>query len=99
MTYKIKSMAVAGLLACMSASPVLAQDIDTTTGSGFYFGLQGAVGPALNDVDFEVGGITGITAKFDRARIFGATGGVFLNDNWRVGVKQTILASTLINSP
>ena len=51
----------------------------------FYVGIQGVAGPSLNDVSYRSGGGTG-TAKLGRAQMIGATAGVFLNENWRVGV-------------
>ena len=51
----------------------------------FYVGIQGIAGPSLNDVSYRSGGGIG-TAKLGRAQMIGATAGVFLNENWRVGI-------------
>ena len=86
MATRIRALAFTTLFASLSATSALAEGHTVSIDSArFYVGVQGATGPALNDLSYSTSNNAG-DVKLDRAQTLGITAGVFLNENWRVGV-------------
>ena len=83
----IKSTLVASMVAMGAWSVALAEGHST---GHYYIGIQGAVGPVLSDSDFFAPTSNAAQplngdVESDNAFLIGVQGGMFLDENWRVG--------------